>query len=186
MLVGCSGLSSSVGTGASRRAAVGAVELPVAGRELGFARAAGGRPTPCAGHVVLALAVDRHRRGDHELAHAVADRRVVGQDVQQDRGAARVDVDVALDLVHRLADADHRRLVEDDVDPGQGRLQRVAVAHVAQHVLGFRVAVVGPAALLGQRAVHLRLQVVEDAHAMAPRQQGIDQMRTDESGAAGD
>ena len=47
-----------------------------------------------------------------------------------------VAVDVAGDLVHRLADADLGGVVDDRVDAAQRPAQRVGVAHVAEHELG--------------------------------------------------
>ena len=97
-----------------------------------------------------------------------------------------VDFDIIRDPVHRLADPGGRGQVVDDAGPIQRPAQRVAVPHIAQDVLRARVGVRRPATLLGQRAVHLRFQVVEDSHGMAPRHQRVDQVRADKARAAGD
>ncbi len=87
-----------------------------------------------------------------------------------------------LDLVHRLADAHRGRLVEHDLDAVERLRHGLPVADVAHEQLGLRVEVRGT---LRARAVHLRIQVVEHAHAMARRDEGVHEVRADEAGAAG-
>jgi hypothetical protein len=78
--------------------------------------------------VVLALAVDRHRRRDDEPTHTVAAR----DELLEQRGAAdRVDLDVAADLVHRLADANGGGEVHDRIGSIHRAAKRCLVAHVA-------------------------------------------------------
>ena len=127
---------------------------------------------------VGALAVDRHRRGDDDPLHVVA---LVGEDLEHDAGAARVPVDVAGDLVHRLADADLGGVVDDRVDVAQRPAQRGGVAHVAEHELGLGGDVAGAV-----RAVHLLDEPVVDAHVVAGLEQRLGHMRPDEARTAGD
>src|SRR5437868_2216715 len=83
-----------------RRPAVGRAQLPVGAGEL--LAGAGDLIVGVLRLVAVeALAVDAHARGDEQPAD-----RPLGQRLQQDRGAAAVDVGVLGDLVHALADAD--------------------------------------------------------------------------------
>ena len=107
-----------------------AKELPLFTRQL-LGRAQVGEDIAVGGAGILSLTVDRHGRGDDQLAHPIADGGVVRQDVEEDCGAPGVHVYVALDLVHRLPDADHRRLVVDHVHALHRPLQRLPVAHIS-------------------------------------------------------
>ena len=71
--------------------------------------------------------------------------------------------------------------MEDDVDPVQRPLPVAAVADIALDELGL-ARHPGRFAL----AVGLPFQVVEDAHIPAGGQRGIDDVRADQPGAAGD
>ena len=66
------------------------------------------------------------------------------------------------------------------VTPSQRAIQRVGVAHVALDELGALVEVVGPLAVRGFE------QQVEDPHLVTALEQGVDDVRADEAGAAGD
>ena len=55
--------------------------------------------------------------------------------LQQLGRALGVDAHVAADLVHRLADADGGREVEDHIDAGEDFAQAVGIAHVADDQL---------------------------------------------------
>ena len=131
------------------------------------------------GAAVAALAVDRHRRGDQHAGEPVA---ALGDLLQHHGRADRVDRGVALDLVHRLADADGGGEMDDVVDALERRADRVVVAHVADLELDGGIEVAGP----GTAGMHLRVEVVERAHAVAAGQQRIAEVGTDESGTAGD
>ncbi len=100
-----------------RPAALGAGELPLAGQQLLLgARPRGLVAVGLAG--VLALAVDRHRGGDDEPAR----QRAQGdQALEEAGGGHRVQLGVAGDLIHRLADADGGGQVHDAVDPARAR-----------------------------------------------------------------
>ena len=95
----------------------------------------------------------------------------------------RVDVGVAAHLVHALADADHRRQVEDHVGVAQQRRERVGVTDVAADQSMRRIEIGRSRSGL---AVDLRFEVVEERDVVPARGQGIGQVRADEAGAAGD
>ena len=71
--------------------------------------------------------------------------------------------------------------MEDAVDVAQCVRDGVAVAQVTDLELGL-------AAQVSRRPVGMRerVEVVEDAHPLAGRQQGVDEVRADEAGSAGD
>ena len=148
--------------------------------------AEGGVDGAVAGAEVGAFAVKGHGGGDDKFLEPVTDGVVVGNDVEKDGCAAGVDVYVAFDLVHGLADADHGGLVVDKVDAAQGFLQGVAVADVAPDVLGVRVAVFRPAVVFAEGAVDLGFEVVEDADVVPGLEKGVYEVGADEAGAAGD
>ena len=128
---------------------------------------------------VRAFAVDANRGRDDDLLDLVLG---IDQDVEQERRAARVDVDVTIDLVHALTDADRRAEMHDCLRREDERLEDGAIAHVALHVLRLRVRVGRPRA----GAVHLRLEVVEHRYAVLARHQRVDEMRADVARSAGD
>jgi hypothetical protein len=76
----------------------------------------------------------------------------------------------------RADDRAQRRLVVDDVAPGQGLAERRRVVDVGLDEAGARIHV-GP--LAGG-------EVVEHDHVVAPRQEGVDEVGADEAGAPGD
>ena len=124
----------------SRRAAAGASSRPTrraapSGAPRAAPRcAAAGAPRP-SGAAVGALAVDRHRRGDDELARLRSRRATML--LEQHGGAERVHRHVALDLVHRLADADGRGLVEHHLDAVERARARAARSRTSPtHELG--------------------------------------------------
>src|SRR5204862_431037 len=75
----------------------------------------------------------------------------------------RVDRRVALDLVHRLPDADRGGEMNDCVDAVEPAPDRLAVAYVAVVQLDVRIEILRPRAL----RVHLRIEVVERPHLVA-------------------
>ena len=88
--------------------------------------------------------------------------------------------DVVGDVGHVEPEPDHRRLVADRVDPAQGRDDDVGVGDVALDELGVGVEVVG-----GDRVGGVE-QRVEDTDLAALGDAAVDDVRTDEAGAAGD
>ena len=143
---------------------------PDAGREPGLARLR----IP-----VLALAVDRHRRGDQQLADLLT---ALDRLLQHHRRADGVDRRVALDLVHRLAHADGRGEVHDGVDTVECAPDRFMVADISDLQLDLAVEVIGP--LAGR--MNLGVEVVERSNLVALGQKPVGEMRADEAGAAGD
>jgi hypothetical protein len=126
---------------------------------------------------VLALAVDRHRRrDDHAGGH-----RALGHDVLEEAsGGHRVELGVARDLVHRLADAHGGGEVDDLLGALEGAHGGLAVADVADDQLDARREVGLDA------AVHLGLEAVEYDHLVAALDERAHQVRADEAGAASD
>lgn len=90
-------------------------------------------------------------------------------------------VDVAAQVVHRLAVADLAALVEDDFDAVERGGDGVGVAQVADDELGVGRQVVRPPVRVG-----LLVERVEDPDAVAAGQQRVDEVRADEAGAPGD
>ena len=154
----------------------GACGLPGAREELLLGPRAGG-DAPVLLALVLALAVDRHRRGDdHADGH-----RALGHDVLEEaRGGHRVELGVARDLVHRLADADRSGEVDDLRGARQGARGGLAIADVAHDQLDAR----GKLGL--GAAVDLLLEAVEHDHVVAALDERADEVRADEAGPAGD
>ena len=72
--------------------------------------------------------------------------------------------------------------MHDGVGLEHERLEHAAIADVAADVACLRVGVRRP----GAGAVDLRLEVVEDAHGVAARDQAVHEVRADVAGAAGD
>ncbi len=157
--------------------ATGAAEFPIAGGELRL----GAQPGDVAGALCVAigaLAVDRHRRG-HD--HATQLRAPLDRRLQHDGGAEAIGRYIVFDLVHRLAHADRGGLVEHGVHAVQGRAYGIPVAHVPHTEFGGGVKGGRPRRAL---PVDLGVQVVEHPHAVAVFDQAVDEMGSDESGAA--
>src|SRR5256712_11904464 len=76
------------------------------------------RPTVTA--EVLSLTINGHRRSDDQLLQLLLR---IRNDIEQVRSPCRVDLHVPLNLIHGLADADRRRLMEDDINTCQGSLE---------------------------------------------------------------
>jgi len=128
---------------------------------------------------VLAFAVDRHRRGDQQLADPFT---ALDRLLQQHRRADRVDRCVALDLVHRLAHADGGSEVHDGVDTVERTPDSFMVADVSDLQLDLAVEVIGPAA----DGMNLGIEVVEGSDLVPLGQKPVGEVRADEAGAAGD
>ena len=103
------------------------------------------------------------------------------QRLQQHGGAEVVDADIAVDLIHALADADLRRQVHDFVDALHRFRHRLGVADVgvddldrAQHRIGHRIA-----------AVNLVDEAVEHPDLVTFGKQSAADMAADEPRAAG-
>jgi hypothetical protein len=126
---------------------------------------------------VRALAVDRHRRRDDQLLDPVAMRK---EGFEQHGRAEGVGVHVTADLVHRLADADLRRLMEDRVDAVDGTRHEIGVGDVAVQELDAVGNVLGAA-----RVVDLGDEAVENAHGVPSLEQRLGEMRPDEPGSPG-
>ncbi len=70
-----------------------------------------------------------------------------------------------------------------DLDAVEGAAHDLGVAHVAAHVLRLGLRIRRP---VGAGAVHLGVERVEHAHALALADERIHQVRTDEARSAGD
>ncbi len=103
---------------------------------------------------------------------------MIDQPFEQHGGAHVVRRCVTLDFVHRLADADLGREVNDAVDPLKRSGDRLSVAHVGLDEFGLK-------RLRRRRAVDLADQAVEEADTVpAPQQFGCD-VAADEPGPPG-
>ena len=125
---------------------------------------------------IKSLAIDAHRTGGDDAAH-----RAGNQLLHQHRRAGVVGAGIAFDIVHRLADADLGREMNDGVDTVQCPGNRAGVADVALHTLGIGVKVLRPAAI----AVHLRDQAIEHADPPAPGNKQSRNCPADKPGTTG-
>ena len=98
---------------------------------------------------------------------------------EQNRGAEIVLGDVVGDVGEVDAEPDHRRLVTHRVDAPGGLRDRGEILHVVPVILDSWIEVVGTAAVSG------RMQAVEHDDFVVGGDQLIDDVRADESGAAG-
>ena len=96
---------------------------------------------------------------------------------EQHGRAEGVGVHVAADLVHRLADSDLGRLMEDRVDAVDGACHEVGVGDVALQELD----AVGNV-LRAARVMDLGDEAVDDAHGVTSLEQRLGEMRPDEPG----
>ena len=96
------------------------------------------------GALVLPLAVDRHRGGDDQPRR---ERALRHQLLEEDGGLHRVALGVAGDLVHRLADADRGRQVDDPIHARERAGRGKTVADVADDQLDRIREVGGPVAV---------------------------------------
>ena len=134
--------------------------LEAAGVEVG-GRARRGGLGAVLGARVAALAVDDHARGEHEPAVEAA-----GVQRAQQLGRAEVVVGHVLGDVGEVdAEPDHRRLVADGVDAGDGAGGRGGVAEVLAQPFG----VVRD--IRRDPGVRIGVQMVHDAHRMPAREQ---------------
>src|SRR5918993_3643049 len=127
--------------------------------------------------LILSLAVDRHRRCDHE---ARGTRLVNDQPLEKDPSCIGVVTDVAGDLIHRLADTDESAEMDDAVDTLKCVVDHVGITDVAAQEADS----VGESDLVA--LVYLALEAVQDYHVLPPLCQGRNEVHADEAGAAGD
>src|SRR5882757_511373 len=132
---------------------------------------------------VRTFSVDRHRRGDHDPLDRV---RLARQRLQHDRCGHDIVARVVDDVGHALTDA-HRSGQMSQVGYALDALfEHAFVEKIAFDALCARVEIDRPPVVIEFGvAVNLRRQAVEHRHFVSPRQQGIDQVRTDESRATG-
>ncbi len=107
-----SGLLSRVGIGRQLGLARRADALPLSREQL-FLGTQSGRDAPVLGTSILTFTVDRHRRSDDQPFRS---RRSRNKTLEKGCRRIRVGVDVPPDLVHRLADANRSRQVDDSLD----------------------------------------------------------------------
>ena len=101
--------------------------------------------------------------------------------LQEFRRAERVHAHVAADLVHGLTDTDSRGEVKDNVDVSEYFADAIRVTDVADDQLDLGREIAGRPVI-----VHLRRQVVEDAHVVPRGEQTVRKVRSNKAGAAGD
>ena len=165
--------------GDERRPVLGE-HVPFAARELRLGTKAGREAVlPGLSVRMLALAVDGHRRGDEDLADAVAARDDL---LEKGRAAERVDRGIALDLVHGLPHSHRGREVDDGVGVVHRLAERVMVADIRDDELDRGVEIVRALPAF----VHLRVEVVQRAHLVALGEEPVGEMRADEAGSSGD
>ena len=107
----------------------------------------------------------------------------VDDPIEQDRRAVRVPGDVGADRVHRLADPDHGRQVDDH---GCLRERAVHGPRVSDRAVDELDGLREELRLDRPGPVHLGIETVEHADRRAPCDQRLDEMRADEPGAARD
>ena len=100
---------------------------------------------------------------------------------EQAGSATIVDIDVALDFVHRLPYACLGGKMDHGIDPVKRRGQMCSIAHVRTDKFGPRQG----RWYSRNGTVNLRGKGVEDAHLMAAREQRLSQMATNESSPTG-
>src|SRR5688572_27552243 len=125
----------------------------------------------------ISFAIDTDGRGDEHLLDVML---AVDEDVEEQRSAASVDVHVAIDLIHALTDADRRPEMHDRIGLEHQRLEDGAITDVATDIPRPGVGIRRPRA----GTVHLRLEVVEHCHPVVSRNQRINEMGPDVTGAA--
>ncbi len=101
------------------------------------------------------------------------------QGAEQHRAPEVVVVHIVGDVVEIDTEADHRGLMGDGVDAGDGCLDRGRVGDVAPDILRRRITPLGP------RPVRSRKQHVEHPDLVTVVHEGVDDVRSDEAGAAG-
>jgi hypothetical protein len=126
--------------------------------------------------MIRAFAVDGIRRSDDELAYGGAPFDYL---FEKDGGAIFICADVSLNFIHRLRDAYFCGLMIDDLDAFQSALNRFAITNIAVNELGIRVQIIRRCV-----SVNLRNERIEYSHAVASRNESVDQVRSDESGSA--
>ena len=109
--------------------------------------------------------------------------RPLGDCLQQDRGAAFVDLDVRHHVVHALANTNERREMDHRIDVGERALDRVSVADIAHDELGFGVEVGGGRA---GEAMNLGRKRIENPNRVTSVQQKVCDVRADKTCAACD
>jgi hypothetical protein len=125
---------------------------------------------------VAALAVDHHAGGQDERACEVA----VGERSEQLSGGQVVVGNVVGDVAEVRAEADHRRLVADRVDPVDRGAGDVGVAQVGMDELG------GLRETRWDAVVGAGQQRVDDPDLVTTRDKRVGDVRSDEAGAARD
>ena len=147
--------------------------LPVLFRQL-LGRSDSRSNWPATGAAICTFSVNTDGRCNEHLFDVVAR---VDKDVEQERGATRVDIDVPIDLVHALP----LTAAPDDGVGGQDqRFKPGAIPDVPADIFRARVRMRRP----GAAPMHLRLEIVENGDVVAPQHEAIDEMRSDISRSA--
>src|SRR5690349_22028285 len=155
--------------------AVGTQRLPLFLQEL-LLRTNRRRHLTALGADVATLAIDRHRRSDNQLVELELG---IEEHLQEVRGTLGIHRHVMSDFVHRLAHTHGGSQVENDIHIADGIAQALDIPHVATDELNVAGKVIGATA-----GVNLRREAVVHANRIAPMQQGVDNMRSDETSAS--
>src|SRR5438309_1433956 len=111
---------------------------------------------------VLSLTINGHRRSDDQLLQLLFR---IHDDIEQGRGSRRVDLHVPLNLIHGLADADRRRLMEDDIHACQCPLEGGTVSDVPMNKLDGSAQIPRNSLLL---SMDLGVQAIKHPHRVTP------------------
>ena len=109
--------------------------LPVLFRQL-LGRSDSRSNWPATGAAICTFSVNTDGRCNEHLFDVVAR---VDKDVEQERGATRVDIDVPIDLVHALPHADSRAEMDDGVGGQDQRFKPGAIPDVPADIFRARV-----------------------------------------------
>jgi hypothetical protein len=132
---------------------------------------------------VRTLAVDRHRRGDRDPSDRM---RLARQHFQHNCGGQDIVARIVDDVGHALADAHGSGQMSQVGDTLNAFLEHALVEKIALDARCARVEIDWPPVVIEFRvAVNLRRQAVEHCHLVPALQQGVDQVRSDESRATG-
>ena len=136
------------------------------------------RPRAARAAFVSALAVDADGRRDDHLLDMMP---LVHEDIEQQRRATGVDVDVPIDFIHALPDADGGSKMHDGIGLHHERLQRLPIADVPPDVPCLGIHVRRPRA----GPMHLRDETVQHDHVVTAGHEDVDEVRSDVAGSPG-
>jgi hypothetical protein len=87
------------------------------------------------GAPIGSFAINGHGRRHNDPAHISL---IIGNHIEQNAGAAGVDIDIPGNFVHRLPHANFRRKMDNTIHALQGLHQGIAIPHIAMYELRIR------------------------------------------------